>query len=72
MPKYSIAFVVPDEKNQLRHRIVEGANEEDALRDFFKSEIQDLYSNDEQGFHYFKEDFYDTSTGSGSLIRHES
>lgn len=72
MPKYSIAFVVPDEKSQLRHRVVESANEEEALRDFFNNETLDLYSNDDQGFYYFKEDFYDKSAQYGSIIRHTS
>jgi len=30
--------------------------------------LKDFYSEDNQGFFYFKEDFYDDRTQSGSII----
>lgn len=68
MAKYSIAFIAPDEKKQLRHRIIESPVKDAALKAFFEMELSDFYSNDEKGFFYFKEDFFDTTTRSGSII----
>ncbi len=69
MPKYAIAFIVPVEKNALRHSIIDSVDKESALKEFFKTEINDFYSTDEQGFYYFKEDFFDTETGAGSILK---
>ncbi len=69
MPKYAIAFIVPVEKHALRHSIIEGQDKESALKEFFKSQISDFYSTDEQGFFYFKEDFFDADTGAGSILQ---
>jgi hypothetical protein len=72
MPKFAIAFVAPDQDHPLRHRIVESSDEESAIKDFFTKEAMDSYSNDDQGFFYFKEDFSDKSTKSGSILKLES
>jgi guanylate kinase len=68
MPKFSIAFIVPAEKSQLKHRIVEGTDQESALKSFFNEETAEFYSNDDQGYFYFKEDFFDQAVPSGSII----
>jgi hypothetical protein len=68
MSKFSIAFVAPEEEKPLKHRILESNDQETALKLFFEEEISEFYSNDDQGYHYFKEDFFDTSTGVGSII----
>jgi hypothetical protein len=65
MSNYAIAFVV---NSQLRHRIVEADNKETALRRFFDEELKDFYSEDDQGFFYFKEDFADDRSRIGSII----
>jgi len=72
MSKYAIAFVTPTKRIQLRHKIVEGENRDSALRTFFGENAVEYYSNDESGFLYFKEDFFDEATGSGSVIELES
>ncbi len=71
MSKYAIAFVTPSKKIQLRHRIIEGDSKDLVLRRFFNEEASEFYSNDDQGFHYFKEDFYDELSASGSIIELE-
>ena len=71
MPKFSIAFVLPSKNSQIRHRIVEGQDQESALRTFFSEEASEYYSDDDQGFFYFKEDFFDETNASGSVIRCE-
>lgn len=68
MPKYAVAFIVPSENNQLRHRVLDSENKDSALRKFFTEEASEYYSNDEQGFYYFKEDFFDESSSTGSII----
>jgi hypothetical protein len=68
MPKFSIAFITPEKKNMLRHRIIESAEKEIALRQFFNEEIVRFYSKDDQGYFYFKEDFFDSSDASGSIV----
>jgi hypothetical protein len=68
MSKYAIAFIVPSENIQLCHRIIEGDTKETALRHFFDEEVKGCYSEDDQGFFYFKEDFFDDQAKSGSII----
>jgi hypothetical protein len=68
MPKYSIAFVTPSKSSALRHRIVEADDRDSALRRFFNEEASEFYSNDDQGFYYFKEDFFDEIAASGNII----
>jgi hypothetical protein len=64
MPKYSIAFVLPSKTNLLKHKLVDGADKDAALKTFFSEEVSEHYSADEQGYFYFKEDFSDTASGS--------
>ncbi|MBN1981299.1 MAG: hypothetical protein JW795_07205 [Chitinivibrionales bacterium] len=68
MAKFSIAFITPQQKNQLKHRIVEGPDQETALRSFYNDELTEFYSDDDQGYHYFKEDFFDSENPGGSII----
>jgi guanylate kinase len=69
MPKFAIAFVAPTDEKTLRHRIVESADSEAALKVFFKEEVSEFYSDNEQGYHYFREDFFDEALASGSVIQ---
>ncbi len=68
MPKFSIVFVAPVEKNTIKHTIIEAEDQESALKIFFKNEIIQFYSNDEKGYYYFKEDFFEESNPAGSII----
>jgi hypothetical protein len=71
MPKFAIAFIVPSKSNKIqvvRHRIIDGDAKEAALRRFFDEELKEYYSEDDQGFFYFKEDFFDEHAQSGSII----
>ena len=68
MPRFAIAFVTPSHSGLLVHRIIEGENKDSALKAFFTESVSEFYSNDEQGFHYFKEDFFDETAPGGSLI----
>jgi hypothetical protein len=68
MPKFAIAFIAPAEKSVLKHKIVEGADQDTALRAFFTEEAAEYYSADDQGYYYFKEDFFDAAVPSGSVI----
>lgn len=68
MPRFAIAFVTPSEQSRLLHRILESENKETALRSFFNESAREFYSNDEQGYHYFKEDFFDDVSVGGSII----
>ena len=68
MSKFAVAFVAPTEKSPLRHRILDAADKETALRAFFTDEAAEFYSNDENGYMYFREDFSDVSNPSGSVI----
>jgi len=68
MPKFSIAFIAPTEVKPLNHKIVESDTRDAALRKFFNENVSEHYSNDEQGYYYFKEDFYDEDSGTGSII----
>ena len=68
MPKYSIAFVTPDDKNMLLHKIIDAADRNAALKEFFDNEILNYYSKDVIGYTCFIEDFFDKSTKQGSII----
>lgn len=68
MSKFSVVFLAPGEKNNFIHRIIESTDMDSALKAFFTEETTEFYSNDEQGYFYFKEDFFDTSNPSGSII----
>ena len=71
MPKYSVAFIAPTDQKALRHRVLESPDPESALKTFFKEEVVEFYSDNEQGDHYFKEDFHDDSLASGSIVQCE-
>ena len=66
MPKFSIAFISPG--GNLMHRLVEGADQETALRAFFNEINLASYSRDDEGYSCFKEDFFETKPRSGSLL----
>ena len=68
MSRFAIAFVAPTENGQLLHRLIESDDKETALRSFFKEFAREFYSEDEQGYHYFKEDFFDEASSGGSII----
>ena len=68
MSKFAIAFIVPSKNTQLCHRIVEGDSKEEALRRFFDEEMKEYYSEDDQGYFYFKEDFFDERSTIGSIV----
>ncbi|MDR2577303.1 MAG: hypothetical protein LBC70_00630 [Chitinispirillales bacterium] len=68
MSKYAIAFITPSKRIQLCHKIVEGDSRDSALRRFFGENASEYYSDDEKGFLYFKEDFYDEASPAGSII----
>jgi guanylate kinase len=71
MTKFSIAFIVPSKAKPLRHRIIESQDQDSALKSFFTEEASEFYSDDDQGFFYFKEDFFDETNLLGSVIRQE-
>lgn len=71
MPKFSIAFIAPSKVSTLKHRIIESQDQDSALKSFFSDEASEFYSDDDQGFFYFKEDFFDETNPSGSVIRSE-
>jgi len=66
MPQYSIA--VNSSKNKVIQRIVEGEGQEDALKKFFFDNMADQYSDDDQGYFYFKEDNFDPKAPMGSIL----
>lgn len=68
MPRFAVAFITPTENGQLIHRLVESQDKESALRSFFSESVSEFYSADEQGFHYFKDDFLDDVSVGGSII----
>ena len=69
MSKYAIAFILNSKSSpSICQRIIEGDNREAALRVFFNEELKEYYSEDDQGFYYFKEDFFDERVPSGSII----
>ena len=66
MPRYSIAFITP--KPSLLHQVVEMDSRESALRFFFNQFVTHGYSQDTEGFSYFKEDFSDAENPLGSIV----
>ena len=68
MPRYAIAFVAPTQNGQLIHRIIENESRDTALKAFFSESVSEFYSNDDQGYHYFKDDFFDDTNPGGSII----
>lgn len=68
MARFAIAFIAPTDKTPLKHQVVEAADQETALRSFFGAEAAEFYSNDDQGYFYFREDFSDRTNPGGSII----
>lgn len=68
MAFFSIAFIAPDEKGSLQHKVVEADNEKNAMRLFFSENAVKYYSNDDQGFYYFQEDFKHPKDPAGSIL----
>jgi hypothetical protein len=66
MPRYAIA--VPTSKQKVLQKIVEGEGQEDAMKKFFFENMADQYSNDDQGYFYFKEDNFDPKGPMGSIL----
>ncbi len=67
MNKYSIAFISPG--GNLLHHIVMAKTEDEALQLFFKEIKLASYTNDDDGFFYFKEDFNYGKRPVGSIIK---
>ena len=67
MNKFSIAFISPG--NNLLHRIIMAKTEDEALRLFFQEINLASYSQDDDGFYYFKEDFNFGERPAGSIIK---
>ena len=66
MPRYAIAFISP--KPGLIHQVVEMDSRESALRYFFNTYVSQGYSQDSEGFSYFKEDFADAENPLGNIL----
>ncbi|MBF0433046.1 MAG: hypothetical protein HQK83_17315 [Fibrobacteria bacterium] len=66
MPKYAIAFLAPNQ--EFLHKVVEMDTKESALRFFFQNYIGDNYSQDDEGYNYFVEDFSDTDAPQGNIL----
>jgi hypothetical protein len=66
MPRYAIAIAA--EKSKVLQKLVEGEGQEDALKKFFFDHMTAHYSNDEQGYFYFREDFFEPSAPIGSIL----
>ncbi len=69
MLSFSIAFIAPDEKGSLIHKVVDADDEQSAMKLFFAEKAVKYYSNDDQGFYYFKEDFSHPKEPAGSIIK---
>lgn len=69
MPKFSVAFIAPVHLGQLKHRVLDSQDTESALRTFFTEEATSFYSEDEKGYFYFKDDFFDESSPAGSIVQ---
>lgn len=66
MPRYAIAFYSP--KPALIHQVVEMDSRDSALRYFFNTYVKEGYSQDTEGFSYFKEDFADAQEPMGNIL----
>ncbi|MGL1936027.1 MAG: hypothetical protein OCD01_13450 [Fibrobacterales bacterium] len=64
MARFVIAHY--SEKQGTVQKVVELESQETALRFYFEQYAQE-YSNNEEGFLYFKEDFFDESKPMGSI-----
>ena len=66
MPRYAVAVIAP--KNKILQKVVDGEGQEDALKKFFAEQMFNHYTNDEQGYFYFKEDYFDPQEPLGSVL----
>jgi hypothetical protein len=69
MPRYSIAFCTS--KPSLIHQLVSMETREAALLFFFKQFVGEDYSHDDEGFAYFRDDFFNAETPMGSVLEVE-
>jgi len=67
MNRYSIAFISPG--NNLLHRIIRAKSEEEALRTFFNEIKLASYTQDDDGYFYFKEDFNFGERPAGNILQ---
>lgn len=68
MASFCIAFIAPDECGTLIHKIIEANDKKSAMKLFFSENAVKFYSNDDQGFYYFQEDFNHPKEPAGSLL----
>ena len=66
MPKYVLAFHIQNQ--DFIHKVVEMDTKDSALRFFFQNYIGDTYTQDDEGFNYFLEDFNDPDAPQGNLL----
>jgi hypothetical protein len=67
MPRYALAFITP--KSTLVHALVEMDSREAALRSFFLEHLAGKhYTQDDEGYSYFSEDFNNPDEQQGSLL----
>ena len=67
MPRYAIAFITA--KPSLIHRLVEMDSREAAFRAFFNDHVaSEGYTEDAEGFAYFREDFDNPEDPMGSIL----
>ncbi len=67
MARYAIAVAMPG-GNKVIQKIFEGEGQEDALKKFFVEHMASNYSDDDQGYFYFKEDYFDPKAPVGSIV----
>lgn len=66
MARYAIAVI--SQAGKVIQKVVEGEGQEVALRKFFNENMASQYSIDDQGYFYFKEDFFDPKAPVGSIL----
>jgi len=65
MPRFVLSFF--SDTHGLCSRLIEAEHEDGALRVFFDRHIGD-YSKDNEGFAYFREDFFDEKRPVGTIV----
>ncbi|HSQ43198.1 MAG TPA: hypothetical protein VLM37_13040 [Fibrobacteraceae bacterium] len=65
MPRFVLSFF--SEVQGLRSQLLEAETQDAALRLFFEQDAMD-YSKNNEGFSYFREDFFDESRPLGSIV----
>lgn len=66
MARYAIAVI--SQASKVVQKVIEGEGQEVALRKFFDENMASQYSIDDQGYFYFKEDFFDPKAPVGSIL----